>query len=165
MQPFPEARSLLPTDLRLVRRLASRGVSFDSVTSLTRGTHTLEGAMWNAVPLTDLGTPTFVLRNGDEPYVAQFRHKNGEQHAHITFIAPDTEPASEMAWLQLLDAMTAAAGRRGATTLKAEVGEPGFMRGRSYGSAPRHQCRTLTPTCCGLKPTRIVGESMVFTPV
>ncbi|MEP7288184.1 MAG: hypothetical protein ABI947_20710 [Chloroflexota bacterium] len=125
MRSFPEARFILPHDLPLVRRLASQGVSFDSATSLTRGPHTLEGALWNALPLTDLGMPTFVMRNGDNAYVAQFRHKSGEQHAHITFIAPDVNLYGESAWLALLDAMTMAAGRRGAFTLNAEVAETG----------------------------------------
>src|SRR5258708_30588869 len=154
MQPFPEARPLFPTDLRLVRRLAPPGISFASVTSLTRGTHTLEGAMWSAVPLTDLGTPTFVVRSDGEPYVAQFRHKNGEQHAHITFIAPDVEPESKLAWLQLLDAMTAAAGRRGASSLKAEVGETepafGILREAGFGVYARQELWQRTP---GTLPT------------
>jgi hypothetical protein len=124
MRSFPEARPFLPIDLPLVRRLTPHGISFDSGTSLTRGIHTIEGAVWGSVPLADLGTPTFVLRNGDQSYVAQFRHKAGEQHAHIVFIAPDLEKCDgERAWLHLLDAMVAAAGRRGAVTLNAEVAE------------------------------------------
>src|SRR5438132_2454797 len=63
----------------------------DALPILTRGSHSLEGAMWSAVPLTDLGTPTFVLRDGDNAYVAQFRHRGGSPHAHITFFAPAAE--------------------------------------------------------------------------
>ncbi len=123
MRSLLEVRPFLPIDLPLVRRLAPLGVSFDSMTSLTRGMHALGDAVWSAVPLADLGTPTFVLRQDDKAYVAQFRHKNGGQHAHVTFIAPDLDVYGELAWLQLLDTMTQYAGRRGAQTLKAEVAE------------------------------------------
>src|SRR5215468_12122225 len=128
MSLFAEARPFLPIDLPLVRRLTLHGLSLDSATSLTRGVHILEGAVWGSVPLTDLGTSTFVLRSIDKRYdknfVAQFRHKAGAQHAHIVFIAPDLEyHIDRLAWLQLLDTMVAAAGRRGALTLNAEVDE------------------------------------------
>ncbi len=121
---LPEARPFLPIDLPLVHRLTPYGVSLDSETSLTRGIHTLGGAVWSSVPLTDLGTPTFVLRDGENGYVAQFRHRLGDQHAHIVFIAPDLERCEDDgAWLALLDAMVGAAGKRGALTLNAEVDE------------------------------------------
>ncbi len=124
MRSFPEARPFLPIDLPLMRRLTPSGVSFDSASCLTRGVHTIEGAVWGSVPLADLGTPTFVLRDGDQSFIAQFRHKAGDQHAHIVFIAPDLDRCEgETAWLHLLDAMVAAAGRRGALTLNAEVDE------------------------------------------
>jgi len=124
MRLFPEARLFLPIDLPLLRRLTPFGVSFDSATSLTRGIHTVEGAVWGSVPLADLGTPTFVIRHRSGDYVAQFRHKAGDQHAHIVFIAPDLDRCdSDTAWLHLLDAMVYAAGKRGALTLNAEVSE------------------------------------------
>lgn len=124
MQSFSEARPFLPIDLPLVRRLTPFGVSLDSATSLTRGIHTVEGAVMGSVPLADLGTPTFVMRNGSSEYVAQLRHKAGDQHAHIVFIAPDLDRCnSESGWLHLLDAMVIAAGKRGAVTLNAEVAE------------------------------------------
>lgn len=124
MRSSPEARPFLPIDLPLVHRLSPLGVSLDSATTLTRGIHTIEGAVWGSVPLADLGTPTFVVRVGKTDAVAQFRHKAGDQHAHIVFIAPDVEKCEDdSAWLYLLDAMLAAAGKRGATTLNAEVDE------------------------------------------
>jgi hypothetical protein len=100
--------------------------------------HALEGAVWGAVPLADLGTPTFVLRDSEASYVAQFRHKTGDQHAHIVFIAPDLERCSDDGpWLRLLDAMVFAAGRRGAFTLNAEISEtnPAFTALRQCGFA------------------------------
>jgi hypothetical protein len=124
MRSSPDARPFLPIDLPLVHRLSPLGVSLDSATTLTRGVHTIEGAVWGSVPLADLGTPTFVVRVGKTDAVAQFRHKAGDQHAHIVFIAPDVEKCKDdSAWLHLLDAMIVAAGKRGATTLNAEVDE------------------------------------------
>src|SRR5215510_7420513 len=117
MRTFPEARPILPIDLPLVRRLAARGVGFDSATSLTRGPHMMEGALWNSVPLADFGTPTFVLRDAETEYVAQFRHRNGDSTAHITFIAPNVNLCGDSGWLSLIDSMTQAAGRRGAMLL------------------------------------------------
>jgi hypothetical protein len=118
----------LPIDLPLIRRLAPQGISLDAAVSLTRGVHTVGGAFWSAVPLTDLGTPTLVLRNGNDSgdYVAQFRHRAGESHAHIVFIAPDLSRCrDERGWLTLIDSMTSAAGKRGALALNAEVAETG----------------------------------------
>jgi len=122
-----DARPFLPIDLPLVRRITPYGVSLDSSTSLTRGGHTLDGAVWSSVPLTDLGMPTFVLRMGTRNYAAQFRHKIGEAHAHIVFIAPDlAQHTDSTAWFQLIDAMVGAAGKRGALTLNAEVEDTGL---------------------------------------
>ena len=132
MRTFPEARPILPIDLPLVRRLAAHGVSLDSATNLTRGPHTLEGALWSSVPLADFGTPTFVLRDSETAYVAQFRHRNGDSQAHITFIAPDVSLCGDSGWLSLIDSMTQAAGRRGATMLKAEVCETGLKAVRRH---------------------------------
>jgi hypothetical protein len=122
-----EARPFLPIDFPLIRRITPNGVSLDSTMNLTRGGQTLEGAVWSAVPLADLGMPTFVLRAGDRNYAAQFRHKLGDPHAHIVFIAPDIEQyADTTAWFQLIDTMVVAAGKRGALTLNAEVDESGL---------------------------------------
>lgn len=119
-----EVRSFLPIDLPLVHRLTPFGTSFDSATALTRGLHVVEGAVWGALPIGDLGMPTLVLREGEGGYVAQFRHRTGDQHAHIVFIAPNLRRhKDDIAWLRLLNAMVVAAGRRGAFTLKAEVPE------------------------------------------
>jgi len=153
---FPEARPFLPIDLPLVRRLTPYVVSLDSETSLTRGLHTIEGAVWSSVPLADLGTPTFVLRASGGDYVAQFRHRAGDQHAHIIFIAPDlSDDFSETAWMHLLDAMVVAAGKRGAFTLNAEISETsaGFVILRQTGFAvyARQEIwkRPLTPSGTG----------------
>jgi hypothetical protein len=119
-----DVRPFLPIDVPMLARLASTGVSLDTAHKLTRDLNVIESAMLYAVPLADLGMPTFVIRKDDSGYVAQFRHKHGEQHAHIAFIAPGLDEhhgADE--WLHLISAMTASAARRGALTLNAEIEE------------------------------------------
>lgn len=116
------------------------GVSFDSELALTNGTRIpLSGAMLSAMPLTDFGTPTFVIKDGDNAYAAQFRHRSGDDHAHITFISPglDQNPDCEDAWMILIDTMVAAAGKRGAHSLNAEIDETGdaFVMLRRCGFA------------------------------
>ncbi|PJF34695.1 MAG: hypothetical protein CUN49_14370 [Candidatus Thermofonsia Clade 1 bacterium] len=119
-----EVRPFLPLDLPLVHRLSPMSVSLDSLTALTQGNHMVENAVWSSLPLADLGTPTYVLRLGESGYVAQFRHKVGDQHAHIVFIAPTLSPEEDsLPWLRLIEALIAAAGKRGAVTLNAEVAE------------------------------------------
>jgi hypothetical protein len=121
-----EARPFLPIDLPMVRRLIPHGVSFDSEMGLTSGMITpLGGAFLSSVvPLTDFGTHVFIVRDGEAMYAAQFRHRSGDPHAHISFIAPGADfYNSEAAWFALIDAMTVAAGKRGAHTLNAEIDE------------------------------------------
>jgi hypothetical protein len=110
----------------MVRRLIPHGVSFDSEMVLTNGMITpLGSALLNSVvPLSDFGSHVYIVRDGEAMYAAQFRHRSGDQHAHISFITPGLEHfGSESAWIALIDAMTAAAGRRGALTLNAEIDE------------------------------------------
>lgn len=124
MSQSVDVRPFVPLDLPLVHRLSPMGISLDSLTTLTRGNHMVENAVWASVPLADLGTPTYVLRVGEGGYVAQFRHKAGEQHAHIVFIAPSLHAEGDAdSWLRLIEAMIVAAGKRGAVTLNAEVAE------------------------------------------
>jgi hypothetical protein len=125
MKTLLEPRPILPTDMPLVRRLAPQGVSLDAALFLTRGAFTFESAVLSAVPLIEHKMPTFVVRGSDCAYVAQFRHRNNDPHAHITFIAPALDVHGESAWLTLLDMMTQAAAKRGALTLQAEVAETG----------------------------------------
>jgi len=117
-----EVRPFLPIDMPLMHRLLPYGVTLDSAARLTRGINALEGAMLGTVPLADLGTPTFVVKHNEIAYVAQFRHKGGDQHAHIVFIAPELDSDDGVdAWLHLVSAMVASAAKRGALTLNAEV--------------------------------------------
>jgi hypothetical protein len=122
MPAFTEVRPFVPLDVPLLHRLHASGVTLDSAARLTRGINALEGAMLHAVPLADLGMPTYVAKLRETAYVAQYRHKNNDQHAHIVFIAPevDSDDGPE-AWLQLISAMVSSAAKRGAFTLNAEV--------------------------------------------
>jgi hypothetical protein len=120
-----EARPFLPYDLPLVRRLAAQGVSFDSEMTLTHGAlSTLSGTLLSALFLSEGSSPIFILREGEAEYAAQFRHRSGDQHAHIGFIAPGLDQLyAEECWEALIDSMVWAAGKRGAHTLNAEVDE------------------------------------------
>jgi hypothetical protein len=138
MSSAVEVRHFLPTDLPLVRRLTAHGVCLDTATGVTRGVNATEGALLGAVPMADFGTPTFVIREGDVGYVAQFRHRAGDSHGQIVYIAPDISSCDdEYAWEELLEAMIIAAGRRGAAGLRAEVNEDSaaFMALRATGFA------------------------------
>ncbi len=122
-----EARTFQLSDLPLVHRLQSRGISLDSETYLARGLHTISDAALSRLPLTDLGTPTVVARYGNARVFGQFRHPPGDSHAHIVFIAPaltnGTSDTLEGAWFHLLDALAVAAARSGAQTIQAEVAD------------------------------------------
>lgn len=144
-RPEAEARRFHLGDLPLVSRLKSQGISLDSEMYLAHGLHTVEDAALSRVPLADLGTPTLVARAGETQVIGQFRHKQGESHAHIVFISPalsnGSDQALESAWLRLLDALAQAAGQRGAHTLHAEVDENSavFEVLRQAGYAPYAQ--------------------------
>lgn len=134
-----EARPFMPYDLPLVRRLAAQGVSFDSEMTLTHGAlSSLSSTLLSALFFSEGSSPIFILREGEAEYAAGFRHKSGEQHARIGFIAPGLDqPFGEEAWSALIDAMVWAAGKRGAHTLNAEVDElsPAFAVLRRCGFA------------------------------
>lgn len=135
-------------DVGLVKTLAERGVCLDAETGLTQGNHPLQHALLGyLMPMA--GSPTFIWRgdgaaerNGaagharrgraeprpasaaapDPPLAfAQLRHRPGEEHARILFVAP---PAADGAgWLPLLERLIVEAGERRAQNLLAEVNE------------------------------------------
>ncbi len=129
-------------NLPLVHRLKSRGISLDSETYLARGLNTVGDAALSWLPLIDRGTPTVVARYEEARAFGQFRHRPGDPHAHIVFIAPaltnNHSPALEGAWLYLLDALAQVAARRGAHAIHAEVAEDSavFEALRQTGYAP-----------------------------
>lgn len=140
-----EARTFQLSDLPLVHRLKSRGISLDSQTYLARGLHTIGDAALSRVPLADLGTPTIVARYASARVFGQYRHQPGNSHAHIVFIAPaltnGTSDTLTSAWFHLLNALAAAAARSGAQIIQAEVAENSvvFETLRQAGYAPYAQ--------------------------
>lgn len=132
-----EPRAVSALDILLVRRLAGRSLPLDMVSALTDGISGVEEAALAAVPLTDLGAPTLILRNGQGGYVGQFRHRLGDPIAQFSFLAPEPEEGNCREWARLLDAVVGQAGRRGAHLVCAEIAEdhPAFVAFRLAGFA------------------------------
>lgn len=135
--PKSDPRSLTPLDLPLVRRLMPQRLPLDMSTALTRGNHGMEDAVLFSMPLTDLGAPTLVMRNGESGYVGQFRHRAGDPVAHLTFLSPEPQEGDMHDWTRLLEAIAFEAGKRGAHLINAEVAEdhPVFVSFRMAGFA------------------------------
>ena len=131
------ARPITPLDLPLVHRMLGTRLSLDMCSELTRGAPGLEETFLSAVPLAGLGAPTFVLRNGENAYVGQFRLRSDRTAAQVTFLAPAPEADAPQAWVTLLEAMTYEAGKRGLHLLSAEVHQqhPSFQVFRRAGFA------------------------------
>jgi hypothetical protein len=132
-------------DVGLVKALAERGVCLDSETGLTQGTHPLQQALL-AYLMPMAGPPTLIWRGdsaaaergGDgagrprpsdkaataAPAVVfgQLRHRLGEEHARILYVAP-LAGDDGAGWLPLLERLIVEAGERRAQNLLAEVNE------------------------------------------
>lgn len=145
-----------PLDLALVRRVVAHPLPLDLSAALTRGLNGLEDAFLSSVPLTDLGAPTIVLRNGDGGYVGQFRHRLGESVAQLVLVAPEPQEGDMPEWTRLLEAIAFEAGKRGAHLLNAEVAEnhPAFIAFRMAGFAVYSRqvilCRRPRPVSGGI---------------
>lgn len=121
------AFSPIPTDLALVRRLAPQLLLMDATTALTRDVNPLEAALLSMVPLADLGLPTLILRENDQAYIGQLRHRSGERCAHLACVAPIPQiHHAPLVWLHLIEGLISAAGRRGAFMIMAEVNENAY---------------------------------------
>jgi hypothetical protein len=111
-------------DLGLLHRVRDHGLCLDSQLAFTRGPNMLQTL------LLDLITPgrsacTFVARpdeNCNQKAIGQILHRPGESHARISFIG-SVDPISNPGISKLLDAMSLAAGERGALHLIADVDE------------------------------------------
>ena len=132
-----ETRALQLADLPHFMRLVGRGVLLDS--SLIA---TLDDDAPRESPLAPLmpARPlhTYLTRGAAQTVLGQFRHAPAAPHAQLTYLAPRAFTCTDdSACLQLLDALTAAAGQRGAHTLNAEVDEcsPLFETMRQAGFA------------------------------
>lgn len=149
-----EVRAFSLSDLPLVQRLKSRGISLDSESYLTRGLHTLSDATLSRVPLGDLGAPTVVVRYAREHAIGQIRHAPDAPDAHIVFIAPslagDFTHMQETLWLAVLDGLGYLAGQRGAHNIHAEVDEASGMfealRRAGYASYARQDIWRRDPS-------------------
>jgi hypothetical protein len=132
-----QPRPVSPLDLPLVRRIISRSLALDLAATLSGGIQGMEDALLYTVPLTDMGAPTIVLRNGDGGYLGQFRHRAGNTTAHLTLLAPDPHEGEAHDWTRLLEALVSEAGRRGAHLLVGEIAEdhPVFVAFRMAGFA------------------------------
>jgi hypothetical protein len=119
-------------DVGLVKTLADRGICLDSETGLTQGNHPLQQALL-AYLMPMAGPPTFIWR-GDGPAAeksnlaqppmvfGQLRHRLGEEHARILYVAPVVD-GDGAGWLPLLERLVVEAGERRAQNLLAEVNE------------------------------------------
>jgi hypothetical protein len=133
-----ETRHVQLGDLPLVRRLTAQGAFLDSELGLTRAQGGLQSAVLSSLFLPQSNLYTMLARSDNRPVVGQFRLCSNNHLAQMTFISPDVNATqSDTCWLALLDSLTAAAGRRGAHVLTAEVDEnsPLFETMRTAGFA------------------------------
>jgi hypothetical protein len=150
-------------DVGLVKTLADRGVCLDAETALTQGNHPLQQALL-AYLMPMAGPPTFIWRgdtkgaDGDgraregkpaPPVVfGQLRHRLGEEHARLLYLAPVVAGESN-AWLPLLERLAVEAGERRAQNLLAEVNEksPEYeaLREASFAIYARQSLWKLAP--------------------
>ncbi|MBZ0295606.1 MAG: hypothetical protein K8L99_23820 [Anaerolineae bacterium] len=119
-----ETRAVKLVDIPLVKRLVENGTILDSETGFTRAMHGPNSALFSNFFLPQRGLHTLMARCEDQYVVGQFRLRPDETHARMIYIAPGLDYGEDdTAWLHVLDAMVADAGRRGAHMLTAEVDE------------------------------------------
>lgn len=119
-----DVRSVKLVDLPVMTRLLENGVMLDSEQAFTAGMDINSPALLSSFLLRHRRTHTLLARAGKQTVVGQFRLRPDRHQAQIAYIAPGPEYGEDnSAWLHVLDAMTAEAGRRGAHTLTAEVDE------------------------------------------
>lgn len=116
-------RSVKLVDLPLVTRLLENGIMLDSEQAFTGGVDLNSPALLSSF-LLRRGMYTLLARDNKQSVVGQFRLRHDRHQAQVMYVAPGPEFGEDnTAWLHVLDAMTAEAGRRGAHTLTAEVDE------------------------------------------
>jgi len=143
-----ETRAVTLVDIPLVRRLSeSGGMVLDSELFYTDATGAQSSGLITLL-LPYRGVYTMVTRTESQQVAGQFRLRQNDAYAQITYVAPaPQEDEDDSAWLHVLDAMAAEAGKRGAHLLTAEVEEnaPLFktMRIASYAIYARQEiwCR------------------------
>jgi hypothetical protein len=143
MRDAAETRAATLVDIPLVRRLSEQGTVLDSELCFTRDTVGPQGARFFTLLIPYRGIQTLVTRMDKSQVVGQFRLRDNV-YAHIAYVAPPLEEdEDDTAWVHILDAMAAEAGKRGAHILVAEVDElaPLFktMRIASYSIYARQE--------------------------
>lgn len=124
-------------DLPLIRRLTEKGTVLDTELRYTREVAGPQSVLLSSI-LPQRSLHTLVGHAGRQRIVGQFRVRSDEPVAQIVYIAPELGATRrDTAWLHLVDAMAAEAGKRGVHMLTAEVDEdsPLFVTMRTAGFA------------------------------
>ena len=117
-------RNVKIVDIPLVNRLFDDAVMLDTDLTYTGNVDLSSAALISNILLPHRSSYTLLTRSGDQPVVGQFRLRHEPNQARIVYIAPGLDEGQDnSAYLHVLDAMTAEAGRRGAHMLTAEVDE------------------------------------------
>jgi hypothetical protein len=124
-----QTRSVTLMDLPWVRRLCENGIILDSELAYTRAAGGPQSAILSSVILPQRNLQTLISKCEKQAVVSQFRMKPDDQLAQIVTIAPGMhdETTDNTVWLHALDAMTVAAGKRGAHMLTGEIDEQSAM--------------------------------------
>ncbi len=118
------ARNIKLIDIPTVTRLLETGVMLDSEQAFTCGFDQSSATLISNFLLPQRGLHSLLARVGKQTVVGQFRLRPDRNQAHMVYLAPGLDDQQDnSAWLNVLDAMAAEAGRRRAYTLTAEVDE------------------------------------------
>lgn len=123
-------------DIPLIRRLTEKGTILDSELRCTREVTGPQSVLLSSI--LPRNTYTMVGHAGRQRVVGQFRVRGDERTAQIVYVAPELcDNRKDTAWLHLIDAMAAEAGKRSVHMLMAEVDEDSrlFMTMRTAGFA------------------------------
>jgi hypothetical protein len=112
-------------DLPILLRYRHRGIYFDNASILTRGEMLISAATVLSYFAPAIGTYTYLYvdeDNNSDQLMGQVYHDQGDQLAHLTFLAPETAFENESLHA-LLEYIVRQVGERGAYHLMAEVDE------------------------------------------
>ena len=116
-------RNVKLVDIPLVTRLMEEGTPLDTEMAYTGNLDLSSAALISRFLLPQRSVYSLLARSEKQHVVGQFRLEPNQQ-ARIVYIAPVLDyDQDNTAWLHVLDAITAEAGKRGAHVLTAEVDE------------------------------------------
>ncbi len=119
-----ETRGVKLVDIPLVKRLVENGIVLDSEQGFAHTTRGPKSALFSSFFLPQRGLHTLLARMENQYVVGQFRLKPDVNQARIVYVAPGLDYGmDDTPWLNVLDAMTAEAGKRGAYMISAEIDE------------------------------------------